>query len=108
MFLFVEDSGRDLAMGVSLLGRLGAPASRAVDTAARAVEYLSQVEKSELPAREVLQSHAGRRSCAKPFSVSKAIRQARATSEERRIRTTPSKHRSPTPVSPCENATPLV
>lgn len=54
MFLFVEDSGMDLAMAATCLSRLGVRNSRVVDTAGKAVEFLRQVESGEHAAPEAV------------------------------------------------------
>lgn len=47
MFLFVEDSGRDVAMAGEFPCTQGARSSRVCDTAPKAVEYLERVESGE-------------------------------------------------------------
>jgi CheY-like chemotaxis protein len=54
MFLFVEDSGIDLAKAATSLSRLGSRNSRVVDTAGKAMDFLQQVESGEQAAPEAV------------------------------------------------------
>lgn len=54
MFVFVEDSGNDLAKALSTLSRLGVKHSPVFSGATRAIEHLEKIEQGEAPKPEAI------------------------------------------------------